>query len=227
MTKRYSSVLVFVFFLVASAASATSLCSGIAGNLVQNCGFDVGSPGDGDVPPDWSGAQFTGFEDVVNSPVNGSDTASMRIANDEFQGGEPLFNGAAILSQSFTDTPEDEYTFDFYVYNGDPNGSEEQFQAFWGPTSSPTSTTPLFVDTGRLPISFTLESFTVVGTGSDTITFTSYNTPNFYYLADVSLVDIGSATAPEPGSLALMGAGIVLVVFARFARNTKSVAPSA
>jgi hypothetical protein len=189
-----------------------SICNALAGNLVLNCGFELPYAGDGNVPTDWNGSQFTGFEDVVDDPVN-SGLQSMRIANDEFQSGEPLFNGAAIMSQSFTDTPGQTYTFDFYLYNADPNGPEEQFQAFWGPSSNPTSVTPLFVDTGSAPESWVLESFVVTGTGSDTITFTSYNTPSYYYLDDVSLVSNAVSTVPEPSTLIPTMVGLIVVLF--------------
>jgi hypothetical protein len=210
-----------LFAATAAMADAPSICDGISGNLVLNCGFELPYAGDGSVPVDWTGAQFTDFEDVVTDPVN-SGTYSMRIANDEFQGGEPLFNGAAILSQSFTDVSGENYTFAFYLYNGEPNGSEEQFQAFWGPSSNPTSVTPLFVDTGSAPNSWVLQTFTVTGTGSDTITFTSYNTPSFYYLDDVSLVGSG-VSVPEPASfiplalLVMVGIGIL-----RRSQNSRS-----
>lgn len=137
-------------------AGSASVCASIVGNQVQNCGFDGGAttPG-GNVPVDWSASQFTGFELIVGSPVNGSDSNSMRIANDENQPSEPLLNGAAIMWQGFTDTPGEEYTFDFYVYNGAPGGGAEQFQAFWEPTTDPTdqvdnlaTETPVYSDNG-------------------------------------------------------------------------------
>jgi hypothetical protein len=212
--------------LAASTASAASLCEGITGNLVLNCGFDMGSTpsGGGDDPTDWMASQFTSFEAIVNSPLNDGDTDTMRFSNYEFQGGEPLFNGAAIMSQSFTDTPGEQYAFEFYVYNGDPNAAEEQFQAFWGPLSSPTSGTPVFVDNGSLPNSFTPEMFTVTGTGSDTITFTAYNSPSYYYLADVSLVDTGVSVSgtPEPGTLLLMGAALAMAILGRLKLNARA-----
>jgi hypothetical protein len=208
------SLLGGLLLTVVPSFSSPSVCNGVAGNLVLNCGFELPYAGDGSVPTDWTGSQFTSFEDVVNDPVN-SGLQSMRIANDEFQGGEPLFNGAAIMSQSFTDTPGQTYTFDFYLYNGTPNGNEEQFQAFWGPSSNPTSLTPLFVNTGSAPASWVLESFAVTGTGSDTITFTSYNTPSFYYLDDVSLVSNGVSAVPEPSTLIPMAALIVVLFSAR------------
>jgi hypothetical protein len=149
--KRYITFLLSVASVLAlmpPTARAASLCSSIVGNLVQNCGFDGGAtvPG-GNVPADWNASQFTSEEAIVGSPVNGSDSDSLRIANDEFQGG-PLVNGAAIMWQDFTDTPGEEYTFDFYVYNGAPDAAGEQFQAFWEPTAC---------------------------TGADSVVLTSYN----------------------------------------------------
>ncbi len=199
-------------------ADPASICNATPGNLVLNCGFELPYAGDGSVPTDWTGAQFTGFEDVVTNPVN-SGTYSMRIANDEFQSGEPLFNGAAIMSQSFTDTPGEQYTFEFYLLNADPGGPDEQFQAFWGPSSSPTSGTPLFVDTNSAPDSWVLHTFTVTGTGSNTITFTSYNSPSYYYLDDVILVGTGVVATPEPATEIPLALGLAGLYFLRRSRR--------
>ncbi len=222
--KRFTGFLLFAvalaLVLMPPKAGASSICASIAGNQVRNCGFDGGATTpDGNVPIDWNASQFTGFELIVSGPVNGSDSNSLRIANDEFQPGEPLLNGAAIMWQGFTDTPGEEYTFNFYVNNGAPGGGNEQFQAFWEPTTDLTdqvgnleTETPVYSDNGSgTTNSFTLESFTVTGTGADSIIFTAYNSPSYYYLADVSLVDTGvniSAT-PEPCTLMLLGSGFL------------------
>jgi hypothetical protein len=200
----------FALLFAASTASASSLCDGISGNLVLNCGFELAyTGGAGTVPTDWTGAQFTSFESVVMAPIN-SGNQSMRIANDQNQPGEPLFSGAAILSQTFVDNPGDHYSFSFYVANSSPTGTGQLFQAFWGKSSSPTSGPPVFTDSGTLG-AFTLETFSVVGTGSDTITFTSYNTPAYYFLDDVSLVDTSSGAAPEPATMALLATGLLVM----------------
>jgi hypothetical protein len=206
---------------MSATAGPVSICDGIAGNLILNCGFEATpiAP-DAAVPVDWMGSQFTGFEAVTGSPVN-SGSEAMRISNDEFQGGEPLFNGAAILSQSFTDIPLATYQFSFYVFNaaGAGDTSEQQFQAYWGTSAAPTAGTPVFADTGggALDSAYTLETFSVIGTGSDSITFTAYNSPSYYYLDDVSLVETaGPPTGtPEPASFILLALGTGLAGLTR------------
>lgn len=134
----------------------------------MNCGFELPYPGGaGTLPTDWFGAHFTGFE-AVDTGTFHTGVQSMRIANDEFQGGEPLDNGAAILWQNFSDTLGQTYTLSFWLYNGDPSGAEEQFQAFWSPQSEAAtqiSGTPLFLDTGSAPNSWVEHTYTVTGTG--------------------------------------------------------------
>ncbi len=227
MRLQRSQLLTIGFSLLAVSpllANTASICDNTPGNLVLNCGFELPYAGDGSTPMDWTGSQFTGFEDVVNSPVN-SGTYSMRIANDEFQAGEPLFNGAAIMSQTFTDTPGEQYTFEFYVLNADPGGADEQFQAFWGPSSSPTSGTPLTAVGNSAPDSWVLHTFTVTGTGSDTITFTSYNSPSFYYLDDVILVSNGVIATPEPATAIPLALGLAALYFLRRSRRARSPEP--
>jgi hypothetical protein len=50
----------------------------------------------------------------------------------------------------------------------------------------------------------TTNSVLVTGTGSDAITFTSYSSPAFYFLDDVSLVNTSLTSVPEPATLALL-----------------------
>jgi hypothetical protein len=83
----------------------------------------------------------------------------------------------------------------------DPAGD---FQAFWNGT--------LLLD---LPLAsqtitgFSQFSFTVQGTGSDTLLFRGYNLPSFYRLDDVS---VNAAAAPEPATWAVMGIGFAALL---------------
>ena len=204
MTLRSAFFVLGPALLLGASANAAgiSICDSLPINLIQNCGFEKPYPGGvGTVPTDWTGSDFTGFETVVTNPsqVNSGNQA-MQIGNFKSQ-------GAAVLSQSFADVSGTSYTFDFYLMNSAPNGANEQFQAFWGPSSNPTGGSPLFTDTGASG-AYTLHTFTVTGTGSDTITFTAYNDPAEYYLDDVSVVGQALGSVPEPGTMALLAIAV-------------------
>lgn len=157
------------------------------------------------MPPSWNTAQWNSEEQIVTSLVN-SGSYALRIANDQGQGG-PLFSGAAILSQTFADTPGQTYNFSFYLLNGASGGGTGiQFQAFWDSTAG----TPLLdITNSSTPTAWTKYSFNVAGTGSDTITFTSYNNPDWFYLDDVEVLGARPTAVPEPSSAMLFGLGLV------------------
>jgi hypothetical protein len=197
--------------MVPSNARAASICDATVGNLIQNCGFEQPPEGGDVTPAHWTTSQWGNDEDIQNGTVNSGNWA-LRIGNDPGAGG-PLFDGAAILSQSFSDNPGATYQFTFFLfdgYSGSANASELQFNAYWGTSASPTSGTPVLTDNGGGSPSagWTKEQFSETGSGSDTITFTGVNGPNFYYLDDVSVVG-SAASAPEPGSTILLAFGIV------------------
>jgi hypothetical protein len=63
----------------------------------------------------------------------------------------------------------------------------------------------------NVPTAWTEYSYSVTGTGSDTVTFTAYNNPDWFYLDDVEVVASGptASPVPEPGSAMLLGFGFV------------------
>jgi hypothetical protein len=92
------------------AGPIPSICDAISGNLILNCGFEaLPISVDAAVPLDWTGSDFTGYEDVVTSHVN-SGAYAMQIGNYDYQ-------GAAILSQSFSGIAGATYQVTFYLYN--------------------------------------------------------------------------------------------------------------
>jgi hypothetical protein len=210
------------------ARAGSSLCNAVAGNLIQNCGFEKNTTtGDGTLPLGWTVGQWTGSDGVIsniNNPGYANDvnsgTQALQIGNDPGESGYPLFNGAAILSQSFTDKSGDDLTFSFFLLNGEaPNNADDEFQAFFDSTSG----TPLLqILNSSAPQGYTEYSYEVTATGSDSITFTATNGPNYFYLDDVSVVDDGSSTpspVPEPSSLILAGSGM-LALFGAVRRRT-------
>jgi hypothetical protein len=201
-------------------ARATSLCNAVAGNLIQNCGFEQNTTtGDGTLPLGWTVGQWTNSDGVIsnfNNPGYANDvnsgTQALQIGNDPGEPGYPLFNGAAIVSQSFADTSGEDLTFSFYLLNSEaPNNADDEFQAFFDSTSG----TPLLqILNNSAPQGYTEYSYQVTGTGSDSITFTATNGPSYFYLDDVSVVEDGPSTSPvpEPSSLILAGSGMLALL---------------
>lgn len=184
-------------------AIASTACTAVAGNLVANCGFEGGtysstinSDTNPSVPIDWTpnaGYDLVpGFNYVISSPsyVNNG-TYALSIGNYDDQ-------PAPSISQTLTDSAGTTYTASFYVKYGGAGGGDTgaYFDAqIDGATLKALNDTA--VNT------YQLETFSFVGTGNDTLSFTASTNPSEWYLDDVSV----AAAVPEPSLYLLMLAG--------------------
>jgi hypothetical protein len=154
-----------------------------AGSLVVNGGFETGD--------------FTGW-------TQGGNTGFMGVSDEfAYSGDYGAYFGAegsdGSLSQTLTTVVGTSYTLSFWLEN-DGSGTND-FSVSWdGYTLLPNWT-------DADSFGYTEYTFSgLIGTGSDTLTFTARNDPGFYGLDDVS-VSTGSAI-PEPATLGLIGAAL-------------------
>ncbi|MGD0548365.1 MAG: hypothetical protein ABR991_11135 [Terracidiphilus sp.] len=189
-------VLVCAFALMVRPlwASSFSPCGSVPGNLVVNCGFETG---------DFTGwalgggsLSIYGYTYVVSGAQNGYSGANSgnyyAVMGPEYTDGT--------LSQTLSTSVGTDYTFAFYLASlGD---SPSDFSAYWDGTQLLSLTNP------NSSGAYILYTYSVTGTGSDTIQFDFQDDPNYLALDDISV-----SAVPEPGafSLLFLGLGISFV----------------
>jgi PEP-CTERM motif-containing protein len=171
-------------------ANPVTGCDADPANLVQNCGFETGDF------TSWTAGGDT--SSLFVGDFNSHSGTYAAIFSFLFNGSEDFSTGPS-LSQSFATSAGDSYVLSYELsdLSSDPNG----FQALWNGSAIPGSPVTNVTD-----FDYTLYQFTVVGTGSDTLQFQSYQDDlSDWFLDDVTLDNTG---VPEPSSLLLIAGGL-------------------
>jgi hypothetical protein len=198
-----------MFMLAAGPAAfaGSSACDAVAGNLVQNCGFETGSFSG------WNNyaSNYTAVD--ASNPYSGTYAASL--------GSESI----ALLTQTVTDVTGAYYDLSFQMENEvavDATGTlypgTNTFEVDYTNAAGNSFTLGEFTNIAE-SATFTHYSFNFFGSGTDTLVFIYDNVPSYFVLDDVTLVDppppgsaelstIASAT-PEPSGLVLLGTGVM------------------
>jgi hypothetical protein len=176
------SLLVLTLFgFTATFAAGASLCDGIAGNLLTNCGFETGD--------------FTGWTvvDGTDETFVAGPTMGVGVNSGNFFAALGAVGADGSLSQTLGTVPGQTYNFGFWLASdGD---LQNDFTAMWDATSVLSLTS--------IPATpYTFFSFSeTAAAASTTITFLGRNDAGFLGLDDVSVVGPApAATAPEPGT---------------------------
>lgn len=192
------------FLLGLSLTAMTMLpAAAEAANLITNGGFEDGYVSDGlsSVPNGWT--PNAAYPQAVYNQVESAlpaHTGSYYLKIGDYDA-----NPVAMLNQTFSDVVGALYTVSFYGYAGRSGDSNAYLTVSAGGESA------TFLDTIN---TWTQETFTFHGTGSDTLTIAAQTDPGNWFVDDVSVNGPAVASpgaVPEPASWAMMIVGFGMI----------------
>ncbi len=193
-----------LFTILAVATLFTFSGSLFAQNLINNGGFEAGTPGQvgSGTLTGWTntGAADNFLDDCSHMAEWGTTTCPH---SGTYQAVFGSVGYASSLSQSVATTAGDSYIVSFWLANDD--GADPQKGSFTSINVTFGGTT-LIATTDQAQYGWTQYSFLTTAAGpSSTLKFTIEQDPSYYYLDDVSVVQ-----TPEPASLGLLLSGLSL-----------------
>jgi hypothetical protein len=198
----------------AAFAAAPSECDAVAGNQVKNCGFETG---------DFTNWLISGSANAVSQSyaygVDALDPAtgvySAYFGTEGATPGTVKTGDQLTVTQNIALTEGLKYTLSFYIAQDTTpyTGYTNYFNATFDGSSLLTITKSAIIG------NYTLETFTVTSsaTGANTLAFSTQNDDGYWYLDDISLVEV-----PEPASLAIFGAGLTALGAMAYRRRRAS-----
>ncbi|MEO7363777.1 MAG: PEP-CTERM sorting domain-containing protein [Gemmatimonadaceae bacterium] len=222
MLRRIAAVTALTLMLVAPAASSAQSCQTLAGNLVQNCSFELGNVKNG---ADYPNAIVTGW-----TPLGGPQGGTFERWTNSFDGFgakdgnshiELQVNGPTIIQQIIATNVGQTYDFGFWAaHRPRDKGGFSRIDVFLNNS--------LLISTGQISLAYQWQGFNTsfLATGSETLEFRSMGNQLSFgdFLDNVSVVGdrrVGSSIVPEPSSFAMMGIGVLLLGFAVRRKRSK------
>lgn len=175
-------------------------------NLIQNCAFNQGlNPAytSVEVPLNWTAlGSWDSYDSLTQA--ESLEPGGYSVKNGD---GPPNLSG---ISQTLADVAGQSYTFSFWLFQDGDNttGPGQDYGATWDGN--------ILLDETDQPLStsWTEFSYTVVGTGNDTVQLGGDSYHGYNYVDDVSVT-----ATPEPGTLGMILIGLIGVVIRTPKRN--------